>query len=273
MSIIPTTRWLGLFLPFLLASTAGAAPGRFVSPYSPLSRPLAATALMSTQVTNKKNQLANRGFLDAQQYLDIRAGTLEIVKRYPPNQNFYITLGRSPTAIGAFLDNLSEHEGDLHANLPASNLRAGFVEGFEEAWFSHLEKFIPAHALTSNQRLVLIDRSTTGATLVKVKGIIESFLAKKGINKKVEVLAFARAARAVPIPFVDVTPYAELTKMNAGTYDGLAKYPWFYVGESEPSTLQRSPIYDQFKQSLLERMTRDPELDTALASANTAKAK
>ena len=116
---------------------------------------------------------------------------------------------------------------------------------------------------------MLIDRSTTGATLVKVKGILDNYLEQKGIKKAVKVLAFARAVRAVPFDFIDVTDNKELLHMNSGTYDNVAKYPWFYVGESDPSALTPLPGYATFKNTLLQRMQRDPELHTALVSAAT----
>ena len=269
--MIRVKRWVtGLLLGSALS--AQAAPGRVVSPYSPqvAARPLANTALMTLAVTNKKKTY-NRGFLDAMQYQQIKYGAMEIVKRFPPNKWFYVTLGRSPTAIAAFFDNLSEKEGDLHVNLPASNLRAGVTEGFEAQWYAHLDRFLPAHVLEGKQKIVLIDRSTTGATLLKVKGIIESYLTNKGIKKTVEVVAFARAERAVPIEFIDVTQHPELLHMNSGTYDNVAKYPWFYVGQSDPATLNALPAYDTFKGTLLERMRRDVQLGSEISAFTSAE--
>ena len=260
-------RWytgVGLLLA-ALANTAAAAPGHPVSPYNATARPLAPGPLIRMQVTDKKKTYV-RGFLDQNQYTQIKNGAMEIMKRFPPKKNFYVTLGRSPTAIGAFFDNLGEHETDLHVNLPASNLRDGQIQGFEAAWFAHIEKFIPKRVLEGDQKIVLIDRSTTGATLLKVKSIFDQYFAAKGQARQVEVIAFARAKRAVPINFVDITASPELVDMNQGNYDGLAKYPWYYVGQSNPQEVaQPLPQYSNFKLQMRERMTRDAELHQAFA--------
>jgi hypothetical protein len=252
-------RALLVMLGLLLATAAQAAPGSFTLPEKKAT-PLGPGALITLQVTDKQRTY-QRGFLDQTQYQQIRDGALRLIKRFPPKRYFYVTIGRSPTPVAAFLDNLGA-EGDVHVNLPASNLRQGQIEGFEKAWFKHLDRFLPAHVLEGEQKIVLVDRSTTGATLTKVKQIFEQYLEHKGIEKSVRVVAFAR--RQVKIRSIDIGDSPELVAMNAGTYDNLAKYPYFYVGETAPKLAAPRPAYDNFKQQMAERMSRDEALPEAL---------
>ena len=255
------TRVSLLVLLTTLAGPAHAAPRAFKLP-APKTTPLKDEALITLRVTDKQKTY-QRGFLDQAQYQQIRDGALEVIKRFSPKSYFYVTIGRSPTAISAFLDNLGAREGDVHVNLPASNLRDGQIEGFEKAWFKHLDRFLPKHLLASDQQIVLIDRSTTGATLTKVKQVFDQYLAHKGVAKTVQIVAFAR--RQVPIPSINIARSPELVAMNAGTYDRVAKYPWFYVGETKPSRLEARPAYGKFRTQLAERMSRDATLRAALA--------
>jgi hypothetical protein len=252
-------RALPVLLGLLLAQVAHAAPGSFRLP-AKKSTPLDPGALITLTVTDKQ-QTYERGFLDQNQYQQIRDGALRLIKRFPPKRYFYVTIGRSPTPVAAFLDNLGP-DGDVHVNVPASNLREGQVEGFEKAWFKHLDHFLPAHLLKGKQKIVLVDRSTTGATLTKVKQIFEQYLQHKGVEKSVRVVAFAR--RKVKIRSIDINDAPELVAMNAGTYDKLAKYPYFYVGETAPEKAAARPAYDKFKQQMAERMSRDEALPEAM---------
>jgi hypothetical protein len=251
-----------------LAAPAQAEKGRrLLSPYQPAKaqqQPLHPNAMLTANVTNKKGKVRARTFLSLQQYNEIRDGALDLVRQYPPSQYFYVPLGRSPTAIAAFLENIAQDPSDLTVTVPASGLRHGVIEGHENAWFEHLDSFLPSDVLNGKRKILLIDRSTTGATLQKSQGIFQQYLAKRGSNVQVDIVAFSR--RQVPIPYIDVNGKQELIDMNNDNYVPWAKWPKYEVGVTPRNTLQPIASYETFKQALRQRMERDPQLHTAITS-------
>ena len=261
--------YLTVFFVLTYAVAAHAtANGRVRDPYNKQATRLPATALLSATVQHKKGPYA-RQYLSLAQYNDIREGTLEILRRYPAKTHFYMPVGRSPTAIAAFLENLSAEGTELAATIPASGLRKGVTTGHEAAWFKHLDRFIPASVLSGEQRIVLIDRSTTGATLQKMQVILQQYLAARGSTTGVDVVAFSR--KQVPFDYVDVTNNAELLGMNRDAYVPWAEWPQFEVGVTPVNHLQVQPGYKTFKAKLLERMAQDHELSAALKQLNLSE--
>jgi len=247
----------------LLASSgarAGQAGKRLVSPYQAAKArtPLTPGALLTANVTDKKNRVIARQFLTQQQYTDIRDGAMELVKRFPPSKYFYVPVGRSPTGIAAFLENIAADPADVATTVPASGLRNGQIAGHEAAWYEHLDHFLPKGVLTGQRHILLIDRSTTGATLQKTQQIFQQYLAARGSNVQVDIIAFSR--RQVPIPYIDVNGKQELIEMNRDNYVPWAEWTKYEVGVTPKTALQRMPAYQTFKNALRERMARDAEL-------------
>jgi hypothetical protein len=238
---------------------------RMVSPYNPTATlaPINPNAhLLAANVVTKKNKLVLRHYLTMQQYNDIRDGALELIRRHPPSQYFYVPLGRSPTAIAAFLENMTSNPSDLTVTVPASGLRQGQIAGHEAAWFEHLDAFLPADVRNGKRKILLIDRSTTGATLQKSQAIFRQYLAARGSNVQVDIVAFSR--RAVPIPYIDVNNKPELIDMNKDNYVPWAKWPKYEVGVTPKNILQPLTSYETFKVALRQRMERDPTLHAAI---------
>lgn len=253
------------------ALSAHAAPnGKLRNVYDPNKPALAATALLTANVPHK-NGAQSREYLSQQQYEDIRNGTVEILRRYPPKKYFYVPVGRSPTAPAAFFEILAAEGTELSATVAASNLRDTEIAGKEAAWFAHLDQFLPKEVLTGNQKILLVDRSSTGATLVKTKAIFEQYLAARGSKTKVDAIAFSR--REVPIPWIDVTNIPELFNMNRDAYVPWAEWPKYEVGVTPPAQLVKQKSYLTFKAQMLERMSRDAQLPAQLQELNLLDAR
>ena len=231
---------------------------RLVSPYVRAAGrpPLKDGALLKATVIQRDGTQAPRRYLSRRRYEDIRDGSLELLRQYPPRRYYYLTLGRSPTPIAAFLENL----GADHTNLPVSGLRKAQVAGNEVAWFAHFDRFLPKEALEGSRTLLLIDRSTTGATLLKAQSILQAYLLKRRLQVQVDVVAFARQVKQVPLRFIDVTKKKELIEMNRDHNVPWALYPAYVVGRTPPEALVQQPGYGVYKAQLLERMQRDPKL-------------
>jgi hypothetical protein len=227
--------------------------------------PLTPNALASKNITYKKKTYT-KNYLSLQNYNELRDGVLQVLSQFPAKKYFYVPIGRSPTAVAAFLEHLAAEGTELSITVPASGLRKGETTGLEQAWFAHLDKFIPASVLTGKQKILLIDRSTTGASLTKAKAIFEQYLAQKGSSTKVEVVAFSR--KQVPFTYIDVTNNDELFHMNRDAYVPFAEWPSYEVGVTPVAQLKKQPSYQQFKQLLLQRMQRDTQLSQTLHEMN-----
>ncbi len=203
-----------------------------------------------------------RHYLDANQYEQIRDITLEIMQRRPPSAFFYVPVGRDPAPIAAFMELLSPKGRPLARTLPASGLKQGVIEGREQAWFDHFDRFIPKEVLTGNRHILLVDRASSGATLEKVRGILRKWLKTRGSKVSVNVLALSR--REVTVPWIDITSKPELVAMNQDHYAPVAEWPRYEVGVTPPEELTRRTTYDEFKMQLLKRMARDQQLDAVI---------
>jgi hypothetical protein len=130
------------------------------------------------------------------------------------------------------------------------------------AWQTHLDHFIPAQVVASSKTVVVIDRSSkTGDSIRKASALLTNYLAGKGSAAQVTPLSFDRHPEH-GLPRVDITASAELTDMML--YSCWAEYGRCVVGSAAPSTFARRAEYDQFRQALAQRMSRDAELSTAL---------
>src|SRR5262249_31672429 len=95
--------------------------------------------------------------LDDTHYTSIRDGALAMMQRYPPGQNWYLSLGRSAVSMFTFLKAL---DPNITATFPASDLRFGINANTEPEFFKHFEKYIPADVLKGERgSIVIFDRS------------------------------------------------------------------------------------------------------------------
>jgi hypothetical protein len=254
------------FLLFLAAITLplaahAQAHSQVHNPYNAQHRmhPLAATALLTGSVRNKQGQFQRRNYLALDQYEQVRDISLDILRRFPPKNYLYLTIGRSPTPIAAFLQNLNP---ELAVTIPASNLRANQTTGLEQAWYTHLDRFVPRN-LIGKRTLLILDRSTTGSTLQKVQSIVQQWVAARGHNVSVEVIGLARQPN-LPIPNINIADKPELVALNLDNYSPYSEWPEFEVGVTPVQQLVRQPSYDVFKSSMLQRMQRDAVLGQQL---------
>src|SRR5262245_36971326 len=60
--------------------------------------------------------IGNYTYLNELEYKDLKNGVQEVLKRYPPDKHFFVGMGRDPSPVIAFLQNLGEKR--LAVNLP-----------------------------------------------------------------------------------------------------------------------------------------------------------
>jgi hypothetical protein len=259
---------LQYLLPLLL--TASATPV-FAGPdgrpalqrrYKPGTPALPAQALMTTKEGTQH--------LDEGHYKSVRDAALAMMKRFPPANHFYLSLGRSPVSIHSFLKGL---DPDITATFPASDLRLGINAAHHGEYFKHFERYIPADVLRGYRGdIVLFDRShdRQGSSLARLKPLLEQYLASKGYKTKVIALGFAGQGplqAGVEFQSTQAFPRVFLYFNGADHDENVATYVGHHtIGTHAVEQLQFNPQHDTFQNEMNRRMAADPELDQILAT-------
>jgi hypothetical protein len=209
--------------------------------------------------------------LDAEQYQQLRTGALQLLGEHPPVERHYLGVGRSSSAVHGFLEQL----GIATTYLPADGLKKDLKEGtdrgaLEQAFHRHFEALLPAEALRA-KRIVLHQRSDTGATLPLVRELLESYLRAQGSNAQVETVAFSSAGPGNHKANVKVIDTQRLPGLDA-LGDSLAKYyavhPFHRIGtDADVRAVEPSANFQQFARHLARHMGADGELAAFLKGA------
>jgi hypothetical protein len=202
--------------------------------------------------------------LDARQYKDIKAATLTLLRRFPPNNHYFIGLGRDPAPVIAMLQNLGEKH--LAVNFPASSNEAG--KDTPEVLAQYVQKLIPAEALTSGKTIVFVDATSSGRALNHYVPRLTPHLG----NNKVVRAAFANPRwRIWNAPgeneLIDTDDFPEVDKFYGAPYEGVtSEYERHAPGAFPISDLDTPrPQYKKFRDALKRRMKGDRDLDRKLA--------
>lgn len=230
--------------------------------FRPTGKPLSADPLVKTG--------AGSAHLDEGHYQSIRDGALAMLKKYPPANHYYVALGRSPVSMFTFLHALNP---DMATTFPASDLRLQINPAHEPEYFKHFEKYIPAEVLRGERGdIVIFDRShdKSGSSLAKLKPILERYLAQKGFKTKVVAVGFAAAGPLMAgVDFIDTHAFPKVFLYNNGADldENVATYVGHHtIGTHDIDTLQANPEHSGFRKQMIRRMSRDKELDNALAN-------
>lgn len=227
--------------------------------------------------------------LSPEHYRDVKAATLFLLKTYSPSQHYFVTLGRSPMALAAFMENL---DPTLSTTFPASDLRLVEKEGIPQhlaqaqpAYDAHFEKYLPADVVTGakGQAIVLIDRSRRGSgkSLLFLKGVLENYLARKGSTVKVKAVGFSDGPLIAGVEYVNTGAFPNVFLYSQGHFDG-DEWVGQIQGRRSPVQIDdkffgkhrigtnnvgeefTNPIYGEFKDGLRELMQDDADLDAEL---------
>ena len=241
---------------------AAAGPAELVDHYRANAQPLATGALLRGNI-RWHGQTKARDFLSLQQYKETRRGVVALLRKHRPGKYRYIGLGRSPTAVVAFLQNL----GLEAINLPGSGLSSTQVS--QAAWDQHLAQVLPPSFLASDKKIVIFDRVSSGASLEQAANALSAYLRSQGSSAEVALRAFVSRSRHPQHAQsnIDLDRYPELDAMNH--YSHWAEYPNFTIGKDSVQGMGSRPEYSQFKTVLLERMKRDKALSKRIKRFNT----
>jgi hypothetical protein len=221
-------------------------------------------------------------YVSQDEYRDLRDGTMELLRRYPPDTHFFVGLGRDPAPIIAFLQNLGEK--DLAVNLPGTS-STGWDRVVPDADAArYIEAAIPPAILTGKRTIVLVDVTSTGKTPAAFGPYLDRYLAARGNPKKSVRLAFSlmdvmnREHGPDLTDWIDIHPWPDIAnyfkpgRKYEGDWsaryggDGIAEHEWHQMARDKKPPRARNPNYTTFRKAVLARMQQDSALDAFLAS-------
>lgn len=206
------------------------------------------------------------------EYDELRVLSVDILKRFPPDQYYYLGLGRSPTLVMAFL---SEATQGTTANLPLSEVkkvplqmdRLGIpLEKIKPKLFEHFSRFVPAPESLDGRKILLIDFVDSGDSLALTYEWLREYLARACANCGIEVLGLSETGKGygyklfrLPATFIELeSKYPRLSqKVFNQEYDVFSEYPQFKPILDRSESFERRVEYDELRRGLKERMAKD----------------
>jgi hypothetical protein len=261
------TRLRSYVIPLLLLAGTPVLAGTGGKPtlkrsFTPGTPALPQTALVTTP--------QNTQHLDQGHYESVRDAALAMMKRYPPKNHFYVSLGRSPVSIYSFLRGL---DPDMTSTFPASDLKYGINAAHHEWYFKHFEKYIPDDVLRGERGdIVIFDRShnNSGSSLAALKPVLEKYLAQKGYKTKVIALGFAAVGplqAGVEFQSTEKFPRVFLYFNGADHDENVATYVGHHtIGQHAVDQLQPNPQHEHFQNEMNRRIAADQKLDEILST-------
>jgi hypothetical protein len=219
----------------------------------------------SISMTSRHGDQVN--YLDEGHYRDVRDMALTLMRTYRPDKHFYIALGRSPTALASFLQELNPN---MVMTFPASHLRLGVQATWKQAYFDHFKDLIPDDVLRGERTIVLFDRShnQSGTSLGKVRAFLEEYLST--INgKQVPVRAAGMAAQgplATGVDHLSTAEHPNVFQYKSRDFDeDFAPFlETHQIGAQTMDTIQPNQNYWRLRTALRNRMAHDEELKAVL---------
>jgi hypothetical protein len=225
-------------------------------------RSAAPASAVTLSYQNKQAQV-----LDATQYRDLSAGTLQLLGQFPPDPTTsYLGVGRSSSAVHAFMEQL----GISSHYLPADGLKKDLEEGttgpqLEQAFHQYFARMLPKAALEA-KTIVLHQRSDTGQTLPLVKQYLETYLRNQGSRAKVESVAFSSSGqRPANVHVIDTRNLPGLEELGGSLVKHYSVQPFHRIGtDKDLEQLRPQSVFQQFSSHLKQHMGADPQLQSYL---------
>jgi hypothetical protein len=199
-------------------------------------------------------------------YDQLRDAMIETMKKYPPDQHYFIGLGSDPHPIIAFLQNVGGR--GLATNFPASGKYTINLD--PRVLAPYVRKLIPPEVLNGSKTLVLLDQTDSGAaregTLAQISRVFEAYLKSIGSTARVTKLAYSPSPQPSDTGQIDTNRYPEISRFLKPPYEHVvSQYDRHVLARNTLKDLIERPQYEVFKDAMLERMKRDQTLDTFLA--------
>jgi hypothetical protein len=234
--------------------------------YKPGATPLPSGGILHTEAGT---------LFDAGVYHDLSKAVQTLLRELPPDQHYFVGLGRDPAPIIAMLQNIGEK--DLAVNLPGSSGKRGTGAPWAAGQLPHakiaeyIEHFVPEAVLKGQRTLVLVDQTRSGTTLTEFGALVDAYLQRIG-SKAAKRVAFSPKAQPASTMRIDTSAFPEVERFLTpshfgGKYEGVvSEHPRHIMGpRSHPWEIKVRPEYQQMREALRKRMEHDDALDQLVA--------
>lgn len=177
------------------------------------------------------------------EFKELKAVSEEILKKFPPENYYYVGIGRSPTPILAYLNQLEVK----FSIVPISSLRYEpfpFKPTSEEILKNHFKKFLPTLDNLKGKKILVMDYSDLGGTIERAHAVIQSLY-----SNKVEVKGLSISENLAPrlknknFQLLDLKNYPLINnRFDKNGFDKYAKYGSYPLlfGNPDPEKLKEA---------------------------------
>jgi hypothetical protein len=209
--------------------------------------------------------------LVSQNYSEIRDLSLSILQRYPPSEYWYVGIGRSPTPIMRFFEEMGVQ---TVSQMPLSGMsdfpkKGPMSEADQRArLWSHFERWLPSKA----KKILVIDYTAGGGGLTHTKNELEGYFEnrrKRGLPaSEFRTLALSetdwakQAGKSGGIDSLVISSRLE-SAFRYSSFEKWAKYGPFHPWKDSEASLHARPEFEQLGQSLRTQMRSDSHVRAA----------
>jgi len=220
-------------------------------------------------------------------YPEIKAIVTEILKQYPAEEHYFLGIGRGPTPIIAFIQLM----GISAENIPLSHF--GYFP-IDNEWgkvapapvevkgslmfkriFEHFESYIPSAKDIGSKKLVIIDFSYTGLSIVSVHSFLKVFLEQKRSGIRLGMVTLQSGAGLLHLSdkydyymsrkglVIDLGDYPGLDyAMSNSLYDEYSEFGFYNLLKPNPKGLvRRTSAYQAYKSLIWADLAIDVHLE------------
>ena len=208
------------------------------------------------------------------EFEEIQSVSEEIMTKFPPNQYFYVGVGRSPTPFMAYIQAI---DPTASVNIPISSFRArltGASSSYHHPLSLEHEAKLNRHFMKllnleqiGNRKILLIDFSERGDTLISLNQYLSKYLRLTHKPNKVEMLALAspnnfdriatnmRGTNNATVISLRERPLLS-SKLTLQRYDPVAEYGAFHIWNPDARTddLKPNEEFIDFRKSISRKL-------------------
>jgi hypothetical protein len=212
-------------------------------------------------------------FLSQRKYQDLRNAVVTLLRRYPPSRHYFIGTGRDPAPLIAALQNLGGRR--LAISFPASNIVGGSGTSItSDLMDKYFRRLVPDAGLRQEifdgkRAIVLVDQSSSGKTPHTLAPYIRRYLQRIKSPAEIKKVALTESKDNVykDVNWISTKPFPDVDRYLYDPYEGVvSEFDHHVLGSDDINSLKPRAAYQRFKQAVLERMKRDPELHKFLTS-------